>query len=129
VRTDCDRAAGYDFIHKLGQQRGVCEIPELIEGGRNCEAAQRVCVEDFFCDGSNCIEARSAGAACSSAFECGEAGFCNQVGQCEERFAVDQACDDDAQCLSGICYEFEGESLCTDRIRLSRAEPLCDQLM
>jgi hypothetical protein len=33
------------------------------------------------------------------------------------------------QCSAGICYEFEGELTCTDRIVLSRAEPLCDDLM
>jgi len=32
------------------------------------------------------------------------------------------------QGMTGICYEFEGEETCTNRIVLSRAEPLCDDL-
>jgi hypothetical protein len=127
-RAECDVSSGFECVLKSGSDEGTCEVPEEKEGGRDCEAAQATCEVGFFCDGSNCIEARDAGDDCTIQAECGESGYCNDDGQCAERVAISDPCSADVQCSSGLCYEFEGEKTCTDHIVLARAEPLCDEL-
>ncbi|MEY4577761.1 MAG: hypothetical protein RL701_2464 [Pseudomonadota bacterium] len=70
------------------------------------------------------IEAKEVGDDCKIQEECDATGFCNE-GKCAERFEVSEPCGFDEQCSNGICYAFEGTKTCTDRIRLSRAEPIC----
>lgn len=128
VRDDCDSASGFACVVKSDRASGTCEIPETVSPGEDCEADQAVCTSDFFCNGENCIAARDLGDACMHHEECGEDGFCDVDGECAARFATGEACDDDAQCARGICYAFEDERICTDRIVLSRSEPICSDL-
>ena len=58
--------------------------------------------------------------------QCAE-GFCSPNNLCSAGLEVNQDCTFDAQCASGLCYRFsETERVCTDRVRLSRTDPLCD---
>lgn len=125
---DCNLAAGLECLKKSDSTEGVCRMPEVVMAGLDCEAEQKTCEEGFFCNGSNCVEARDPGDECTIQAECGEEGFCNAEGECEESYAVGEACETDMQCGTGICYEFEDETVCTDLIRLSRSEPVCDDL-
>lgn len=127
-RDDCDSASGFDCVMKSDRMSGTCEIAERVGPGEDCEADQAVCSGDFFCNGENCIAPRDLGDACMHHEECGEEGFCDVDGMCAARFDIRAACEDDAQCERGICYELEGERSCTDRIRLAPSEPLCDEL-
>ncbi len=126
--ADCNLSLGFDCVMKADSAQGRCEIPEPVGAGRDCSAAHKTCPADFYCDGENCVEGNDEGDPCTIHDECGEAGFCNIDGECEARRSVDMACSDDIECRTGICYEFEGQEICTDRIILARSEPLCDEL-
>jgi hypothetical protein len=128
VRDDCNSAAGFDCVVKADRTTGTCEMPESVGPGEDCEADQQVCTTGFFCNGENCISARDAGDPCMHHEECGEEGFCDVDGTCATRFDIGDPCDDDAQCIAGICYDFDGERVCTNRIVLTRSEPICADL-
>lgn len=125
---DCDASLGLACVRKADAARGTCQLPDEVEGGRDCKAAQKTCTPGFYCNGQNCIEAKDLGDVCTIQEECGEAGFCDVDGACQERLAVNEVCTSDFECGTGICYEFAGDQVCTDRIRLARSEPLCDGL-
>lgn len=128
-RSDCDTSLGLECVRKAGEDEGKCEIPEQVGAGRSCAAAQKTCEVGFYCDGKNCIEAKEIGDDCTIQEECGEAGFCGTDGVCAERLALSKTCEHDLECATGICYEDgSGDKVCTDRIRLARADPLCDTL-
>ena len=125
---DCDLSAGFDCVMKADSAQGRCELPEPVGAGRDCSAAQKTCMAGFYCDGEHCVEGKDEGDACTIHEECGDTAFCNADGECEARLTVDSPCSADFECKTGICYEFEGEDICTDRIILARSEPLCDEL-
>lgn len=126
--ADCDTAAGFACVVKANRMTKTCQMPELVDPGERCRGAAQVCTTGFFCDGDNCIAARDPGEPCMHHEECGEDGFCDVDGECAERFEIGDPCDDDAQCRMGICYDFDDERMCTDRIVLTRSEPLCSDL-
>lgn len=126
---DCEGPAGYACVIKGGQSQGTCQIPEPVGAGLKCAAAQQVCMSGFYCNGSNCIEAKGLAEACTNDQECGAVGWCSAEGVCAERLAVNQACTASEQCASSLCYSFASEdSTCVDRLRLSRSEPICANL-
>lgn len=127
-RRDCDASAGFDCVKKASATAGTCEQPDEVGGGRDCTAQQKVCEDGFYCNGENCVEGKATGADCSNEIECAQDAFCDEDGTCRERFAIGEPCDADAQCASGICYVFDDETVCTDRIVLSRSEPICTDL-
>ena len=125
---DCDQSAGLSCVKKATSTKGTCATAEEVDPGRSCSAAREMCSEDFYCDGKHCVEAKTEGDDCMIDEECGTAGFCNADEQCETRHDVDDPCTADKECMTGVCYEFEGDKVCTNRIVLARAEPLCDIL-
>jgi hypothetical protein len=125
---DCDQSDGLSCVKKSTAAKGTCAVAEEVEPGRSCSAAREMCSEDFYCDGKHCVEAKTDGDDCKIDEECGLAGFCNDDGACEERHDVDESCTADKQCKSGVCYAFEGDKVCTDRIVLARSETLCSSL-
>jgi hypothetical protein len=125
---DCDVAAGYDCVMKSNAARGRCEVPETVGAGRDCSAPQKTCSEGFYCDGGHCVEGKSEGDACTIQDECGRLAFCNAAGECAARLEVSEPCGNDFECATGICHEFEGKPICTDRVILARSEPLCADL-
>lgn len=127
-RDDCDSASGFDCVMKSDSVSGSCEVPEVVSPGEDCEADQQVCTSNFFCNGENCIAAQDLGDPCMHHEECGEEGFCDVDGECAARFDTGDPCDDDAQCAAGICYDFGDERICTNRIVLTRSEPICEDL-
>lgn len=126
-RLDCNAPDGFDCVFKGDDAAGTCQVPTQVGAGLDCSAADAVCVEGFYCDGQNCIAGEAPGEACTMDRECDD-GFCSS-GTCAARLALEAPCTSDAQCESGLCYEFAPtEQVCTDRIRLSRTEPLCQSL-
>lgn len=125
--ADCNTPAGYTCVFKGGEELGTCQIPVVVDPGYECDDAASICTAGFFCDGNNCIANRDPGDACDNDDECGRNGFCDSSGTCQDALELNDECDADVQCAAGICYEFSAaEQVCTDRIRLSRSEPICD---
>jgi hypothetical protein len=127
-RLDCDGPGGFDCVFKASETNGTCERPELTDPGRDCSAASAVCGDGFYCDGDNCIEGKDPGEACVRNAECGD-GYCGPADVCVAGLTVGSDCTDDAQCDSGLCYRLSAtERVCTDRVRLSRTDPACEDL-
>lgn len=128
--SDCDAAHDFECIFKADEAAGSCQLPNEIEAGFDCSKPEDVCEAGFYCDGENCLARKVSGRACTKDMECQEELYCTEDGQCTERLLVSETCTADAQCATGICYAAtsEDEATCTDRIRLSRAEPVCDDL-
>lgn len=127
-RRDCDAPAGYDCVFTVGAVMGTCQIPVSVEAGRDCSADNAVCPDGFFCDGENCVEGAELGQECARSDECRE-GYCSAADACAATLATGADCTIDEQCASGICYTFSSsEQVCTDRVRLSRTDPLCENL-
>ena len=129
-RSDCDAPGGFDCVFKGGAASGTCQRPESVGPGQNCSAPNAVCTEGFYCNGSNCIAGEAAGASCNTHAQCGPTGYCDvTTSLCAARLPVSAPCDFDEQCTSNVCYQFSAsERVCTDRLRLSRSEPICADL-
>jgi hypothetical protein len=126
TRLDCDGPGGYDCVLQGGDPTGTCQKPVLVQPGRDCSADSAVCSSGFYCDGNNCIEANATGEACSRDDQCA-AGYCGNTNLCVAGLATNQPCTLDVECASGLCYRFSAtEQVCTDRVRLSRTDPLCE---
>jgi hypothetical protein len=126
--SHCDVSHGFACIKKSDTGMGTCQKPETVDPGRACEALPKTCSEGFFCDGHNCIETLAQGEPCMIHEQCGASGFCDDAGKCTARLAVNDSCKTDAQCARGICAELAAEHVCTDRVVLARADPLCANL-
>jgi len=127
--SDCDAPAGLECVIKGSATNGTCEKPTRKMPGLSCAAAHEICTDGFYCNGSNCIEAKSEGEPCATDQECGDEAYCNANSECEERLKVGSACVVDNECASGVCFRFSDEDWsCLDRLRLSPSEPACDNL-
>jgi hypothetical protein len=124
---DCDASNGFSCI-KRGSSTGTCQIAEVVGAGQKCEALQQTCGDGFYCNGANCIAVKSLGETCTGNDECGSAARCAANATCVARLAVGTACTQNDECTSGLCYALSGNSVCVDRIRLSPAEPVCENL-
>jgi hypothetical protein len=132
-RSDCDAPAGFDCVFKGDASMGTCQLPETIAAGRDCSAPNAVCEPGFYCNGENCIAGENVGDPCTYHAQCGPEGYCDATAAltslCQARTGVGSACGFDEQCASGVCYRFSAtEQVCTDRLRLSRSEPICEDL-
>ncbi|MET0385943.1 MAG: hypothetical protein ABW321_08285 [Polyangiales bacterium] len=124
---DCDLSRGYTCVVK-GEGSGSCQVPELVEPGRSCTEAAQTCSDGFFCDGSHCVETLAEGEPCILHSQCAADGYCNDAGACAARLAVNEPCESDEWCARGVCTDLDGQRVCTDRVILSRADPLCANL-
>ena len=128
TNRDCDGSKGYECVLHADNATGTCQVPELVGAGQKCAALQQTCGSGFYCDGKNCIAVKDVGESCSSDYECGELALCANDSSCTAKSAVGAACSIGAECSSGVCYEVNGQKSCVDRIRLSPAESLCENL-
>jgi hypothetical protein len=127
-RFDCDAPGGFDCVFKGSEASGTCQLPETVSPGRDCAANNAVCTDGFYCDGDNCIEGKDTGEACTRDAECAD-GYCGPDRVCVAGLAVGTDCSEDAECASGLCYLLSGgQRVCTDRVRLSRTDPACEDL-
>jgi hypothetical protein len=128
-RSDCDAPSGFDCVFKGDETSGTCQLPETIGAGRDCSAPNAVCEAGFYCNGENCIAGENVGDPCTYHAQCGPQGYCGLTSVCAARGGVGSPCGFDEQCASGVCYRFSAtEQVCTDRLRLSRSEPICEDL-
>ena len=126
--SSCDVARGYSCVRKADTGVGTCQVAVTVEPGRDCREPEASCEEGFFCDGRYCVETLAVDEACVIHEQCGDEGFCDESGKCVQRRAVNDTCQEDLECATGICSELGDEKLCTDRVVLSRADPLCANL-
>jgi hypothetical protein len=125
---DCDGSAGVSCVRRGGQSRGSCQIPEPVGAGQRCLDPRQVCPDGFYCDGNNCIAAKQPGEVCATTYECAPAGYCTPSSACAARVGVGTTCSVDDDCLSGLCYAIAEQKQCVDRVRLSPAEAICQDL-
>jgi len=129
TRKDCDAPDGYECIIKGLATTGICEQPVITGPGQDCSEPNAICTDGFYCNGDNCIAGERIGDECTSHVQCGGAGYCGLTSRCEARLPINSNCGFDEQCDSGICYTFSAtERVCVDRLRLSRTEPICQDL-
>lgn len=121
--TDCEPAL--DCVLK-DEAVGTCEDAVTIEPGFSCSEPEEKCEEGFYCNGSNCIAALDEGDDCLNDAQCGSDMYCDEI--CTQKVALNEECDSDGDCNSGLCYSNGEERTCLDRLRLSPAEPLCADL-
>ncbi len=125
---DCDTASGFACVFRPDEEMGTCQVPLLVDPGFECTTANSTCSDGFYCNGDNCVADLDPGDDCATDYVCGQNGYCGDADTCVEPLAVNEPCERDAQCASGICFSFsDDERVCTDRVRLSRSEPLCDE--
>ncbi|HEX4341386.1 MAG TPA: hypothetical protein VH062_36005 [Polyangiaceae bacterium] len=145
--SDCDRDEDLACIKKTSAT-GKCQVPTSppVSGGFSCDAAEAVCVTDFYCDGTNCLAAKSQGDDCSSTLPCDAASHCLDsggkviavgesadggavAGTCAARKAVGGDCTSDDDCVSRICTQVAGSSgVCSAQISLSPSDQVCKNL-
>lgn len=125
--ADCTSSAGLTCVLK-DRATGTCQRAEIVKAGFRCTQPNQTCEPGFYCNGENCIVAADAGDSCKNDTQCGEGLFCEDE-ECEEQLPMGADCTNDRECESQICYEVDvDERVCVNRIRLSPAEPACDQL-
>jgi hypothetical protein len=139
--SDCDMVSGLRCVMSTGAEQGVCAEPVVVDPGRSCNAVGQVCTQGFYCNGSNCIERKSAGSTCASDDECREDSKCEMAdpgaggaggtgsvvpgeGTCTERAELSQSCDSHDDCKSNFC----NGTLCANTVVLSQSEPICATL-
>lgn len=128
-KIDCNTPDGFDCVVKGSSSDGTCQTPIVKQPGLSCAAAQDTCTDGFYCNGTNCVEAKALGESCANPAECGAEGFCSTSSECTLRLAVSSPCTKDSDCVGDLCYQADDSiPVCLDRLRLSPAEPACDDL-
>ncbi len=133
--SDCNTADGFICVVKKGAGAGVCAQPEIVGAAEECTGSKQVCAEGYFCN-DNCVVYKKTGTGvCEGDYQCKPEDHCvpdaddAEISHCQERLGTGEACAGNSDCASGICLaETETESVCVSTIRLSRNEPLCENL-
>lgn len=135
---ECNTAAGFRCVVKLDATRGSCETPEPVAPGDPCDGDAHVCKEGYYCNGENCVAHKRTGVACEADYQCRPEDQClitvdaegAESGACSARLERNEVCSSDDECQSHYCLRETGatEGECASTIRLSRSEPLCDDL-
>jgi hypothetical protein len=134
---ECNTAAGFSCIMKLGESKGTCGKPELVGAGEACDGPTQVCGDGYFCNAENCVAYKKTGGTCTGDFQCAPANHCvldttmdPATGTCEVRAELSADCANDDDCQSHYCVVPSGETVgkCASTIRLSINEPLCENL-
>lgn len=133
---DCDTAGGFSCIMKQGEAQGTCGEPEEVAAGEACDGPSQVCKSGYFCNGENCVAYKKTGVACEGDYQCKPTDHCSKdsadaaTGTCAVRADLEEACSADTDCQSNYCVIESGatEGVCAGTIRLSRTEPICENL-
>lgn len=132
---ECNTAAGLHCIRKQDVVLGSCQTPQEVAAGDFCDEPSQVCAAGYYCNGENCVIFKKTNGACSADYECKPVDHCvieadADQGTCTPRLELNEACTADEDCQSGYCVSKSGstEGECASMIRLSRSEPLCDDL-
>jgi hypothetical protein len=123
---DCDTAADLRCVVKGTPAQGACYVPVEAAGGDECIEADTLCADTHYCDGSNCLTRKSAGAACSDTILCGVDLKCEAL-TCVEKLGGGETCTADEDC-QGFCILTAGETTgtCAGKIVLAISSQTCD---
>lgn len=133
--SECNTADGFTCIIKKGADLGVCARPEVVARAEECTGAKQVCEEGYYCN-DNCVAYKKTDTGvCEGDYQCKPTDHCvpdaddPEVSHCVARSDTGETCTANSDCASDICLpDTETESVCVNTIRLSRNEPLCDNL-
>jgi hypothetical protein len=128
--TACDGLNGYECVIKAGQALGTCQVPVEVEGGRRCSSPESMCVPDFYCDQTNCVERVPEGEpcdgdVCAAGLRCAVATGETET-TCVPLLANSQPCVSDEECASHVCIGLNKE--CRSNVILTSESSLCTQL-
>jgi hypothetical protein len=131
----CNTSEGIHCIKKLGEAKGVCELPEEVGPGEACDGPAQVCKSGYYCNGENCVAYKKSGAVCEGDFQCKPQERClkeadAETGTCDARLELNAACTSSDECASGYCAIADSADAgeCASTIVLTRTEPLCKTL-
>jgi hypothetical protein len=130
VTNDCNTLDDLVCVSRPGQT-GTCQVPVVQGGGRSCVEAYQLCEEGFYCNGSNCVEGKLEGQACSAQEPCGVDLNCagpEGAKTCVLKGQTTAPCTSDDDCVSKICARSGSSGVCAPEIRLAPADPLCENL-
>jgi hypothetical protein len=104
VDTDCDAGNGLRCIVRVGG-KGTCQIPNVVQPGSSCAAANAQCPDGFFCETTlNCVQQPTAGGICGDGQPCGTGFRCNDTTHsCETQLQNGSTCKYDSDCVGGFC--------------------------
>jgi hypothetical protein len=140
---DCNDIEGLYCVKAEGNPQGKCRDPHFVGGGAKCSAANDVCTEGFYCNGTNCLEKLTVGDACDIETPCADTLLCNEGGDSGttscvsklENNAMDSNGDDlfcasNDDCQSNLCSKVEDSETgrCTNLIPLNTNAEICDML-
>ena len=149
VDSDCDRDEDLACVKK-GSATGKCEVPTdpPLGGGYSCKPDEAVCVDGFYCDGTNCLKEKTEGDDCTAAVPCDSESHCvdakgnvvgpestadgggEAMGTCTARKSTGSDCANDDDCKSHICA-LSGKSsmgVCANQISFGPSEGVCTHL-
>jgi hypothetical protein len=133
--TDCNTLEGLKCIIKSGDDNGTCEVPDEVQGGFSCKGADEVCVEGFYCDGTNCLAQKALDDECAFDTECAPSLLCEvpageQTGTCVERKETGDDCSVNEECQSHLCAKPReaATGICVNRVRLTAESAFCEDL-
>lgn len=128
---DCDTTTNVQCVTKNGV--GTCVIPMVVANGTSCAAPAASCMQNFYCDGRNCVESAALGEACVDSTQCAATLTCQGAdpdagttsGNCAAPGNA-TGCVTDSDCTPDACETATGK--CVASIILSPAEALCADL-
>jgi hypothetical protein len=129
---DCDGVNGYECVIKADETSGTCQVPVEAGGGEQCDEADVVCEDGFYCNGSDCLIRRdetdecTGDAMCAAELRCDIAADATE-GVCEPRLENGQMCAGNDECASSICIGATNK-VCASNVVLTVESSLCDTL-
>lgn len=129
---DCNTLEHLRCIVKPDAAFGTCQVPVEVGGGFACTQPNETCAAGFYCDGSNCLARKGAGATCNELAPCLEDFSClgdPGAAICQEKGDNTDACIEDGACKSDICAKnAAGGGKCVDQVVLAPTELICADL-
>jgi hypothetical protein len=125
---DCKVSTGLRCVPKPGSNMGTCQIPQPVQGGGMCVAADAQCVAGFHCGlSSHCDIDGMANDPCDAADPCAPGFMCSTAATCTAKSADGTACASADECMNGICNKASGAAmgLCVSEVTLAPDEPFC----
>jgi hypothetical protein len=133
--NDCNTVDGFVCVIKKGAATGVCAEPEVVGAAEECTGKKQICAEGYYCNDNCVVYKKTDTGVCEGDYQCKPEDHCvedaddPETSHCVARSGTGEACTADSDCASGICLpETDTESVCVSTIRLSRNEPLCENL-
>jgi hypothetical protein len=132
--SDCKGSQGLQCVLGPASAQGTCQVPQLVEGGGVCAAANAQCADGFHCGPTgNCDIDGSLNDPCSATTPCGPGLNCSSVAAapatCVAKELDGTACTTDDDCLHGICNKSMtmpmATGLCVSEVTLAPDEPFC----